>query len=155
MASRNLFDPFIRYHLWAHDRIHTTLSTTRPLVQPAADLYAHLVHAEQLWMQRVGWMDHQPENLFPEQSDFAETERIWHGVRPVWERIVIELGHMDLSELIEYTSIEGETFRHTISDILLQLLNHGTHHRSQINALLRRGGMDPPEIDYIAWVRQQ
>jgi uncharacterized damage-inducible protein DinB len=154
MDTIHPYDPMIRYHLWATDKVHDALTRTRPLVQPTADLFAHMVNAEQMWMQRIGWMERRPEVLFPENADFSKAEETWHSVRPVWERILKELEHMALEEEIEYTNSEGKTHRDHIGDILLHLLNHATHHRSQVNVTLRRAGFEPPVIDYIAWLRQ-
>ena len=40
----------------------------------------------------------------------------------------------------------------TLGDTLLQVVNHSTYHRGQVNARLRALGGEPPMTDYIAWV---
>lgn len=40
----------------------------------------------------------------------------------------------------------------TLGDTLLQIPLHGAHHRAQLNGRLRELGVEPPMVDYIAWV---
>lgn len=40
----------------------------------------------------------------------------------------------------------------TMSDTLLQVVNHSTYHRGQVNSRLREIGGTPPMTDFIAWV---
>jgi uncharacterized damage-inducible protein DinB len=40
----------------------------------------------------------------------------------------------------------------TLADTMFQVTSHSTHHRGQVNARLRELGVEPPLVDYIAWV---
>jgi uncharacterized damage-inducible protein DinB len=40
----------------------------------------------------------------------------------------------------------------TLAQTAVQLAIHSSHHRGQINTLLRDAGMTPPLVDYIAWI---
>jgi uncharacterized damage-inducible protein DinB len=40
----------------------------------------------------------------------------------------------------------------TLADTMFQVTSHSTHHRGQVNARLRELGVQPPLVDYIAWV---
>lgn len=40
----------------------------------------------------------------------------------------------------------------TLADTMFQVTSHSTHHRGQVNARLHELGVDPPLVDYIAWV---
>jgi uncharacterized damage-inducible protein DinB len=40
----------------------------------------------------------------------------------------------------------------TMSETLLQVVNHSTYHRGQVNSRLREVGGTPPMTDFIAWV---
>jgi uncharacterized damage-inducible protein DinB len=40
----------------------------------------------------------------------------------------------------------------TLGETLLQVVNHSTYHRGQINSRLRELGGTPPMTDFIAWV---
>lgn len=40
----------------------------------------------------------------------------------------------------------------TFGETCLQVANHSTHHRGQVNVRLRAMGLEPPLVDYIAWL---
>jgi uncharacterized damage-inducible protein DinB len=40
----------------------------------------------------------------------------------------------------------------TLADTCFQVVNHSTYHRGQVNARLRELGVEPPLVDYIAWI---
>ena len=40
----------------------------------------------------------------------------------------------------------------TLAETLLQVVNHSTYHRGQVNSRLREVGGTPPMTDFIAWV---
>ena len=40
----------------------------------------------------------------------------------------------------------------TLGDTCFQVTSHSTYHRGQVNARLREIGVEPPLVDYIAWV---
>jgi uncharacterized damage-inducible protein DinB len=42
---------------------------------------------------------------------------------------------------------QGQQYENEVSLILLQAINHGTEHRSQIKAVLTQAGVQPPELD--------
>ncbi len=42
-----------------------------------------------------------------------------------------------------------------VHDILRHLNRHGVYHRGQITIYLKRGGGEPADTDYIAWVRER
>lgn len=40
----------------------------------------------------------------------------------------------------------------TLADTMIQVTTHTAYHRGQINALLRKLNVQPPLVDYIAWI---
>jgi uncharacterized damage-inducible protein DinB len=40
----------------------------------------------------------------------------------------------------------------TLAETFLQVTSHSTYHRGQVNARLRELGVEPPLVDYIAWL---
>ena len=40
----------------------------------------------------------------------------------------------------------------TLGETILQVVSHTTHHRAQANTRLRALGVEPPMVDYIAWL---
>ena len=55
--------------------------------------------------------------------------------------------------LESYEQQMGRRFdRPTLGETMLQVASHSTYHRGQVNARLRELGVDPPLVDYIAWI---
>jgi uncharacterized damage-inducible protein DinB len=57
------------------------------------------------------------------------------------------------NETIEYHSSDGAFHKSTLSDIIIHVANHGTHHRGQIATLLRQENIAPPASDFIFFSR--
>ncbi len=51
------------------------------------------------------------------------------------------------------TGKQGDTYTNTVTDMIVQVLNHGTHHRGQIMTMMKEEGFVLPNIDYITFVR--
>ena len=72
------------------------------------------------------------------------------------------LGSLDEASLSEgvrlpwagrFTELTGkEPALITMGETLLQVVNHSTYHRGQVNSRLREVGGTPPMTDFIAWV---
>ena len=56
---------------------------------------------------------------------------------------------------VHYTSLAGLSFQTPLWQIVLHVVNHGTHHRGQVSGFLRRMGVVPPPLDLIAYYREQ
>jgi uncharacterized damage-inducible protein DinB len=72
------------------------------------------------------------------------------GLKAAIDRYAGELGSM-----LPYKNTSGVPFENTISDILLQVFNHGTYHQAQIAMDLRQKGLEPVNTDFIVWVRMR
>lgn len=47
---------------------------------------------------------------------------------------------------------DGVVVAVTVAEAMFQVTAHSNYHRGQINSRLRAIGIDPPNVDYIAWV---
>jgi uncharacterized damage-inducible protein DinB len=97
-----------------------------------------------------------PSNEAPELTSILESARRSH------ESLASFLGglqDLSLNERVvlpwaeQVTELTGrEPGVSTMGDTLLQVVNHSTYHRGQVNARLRELGGTPPMTDFIAWV---
>lgn len=127
-----------------------------PLAAEALAELAHMVRAEEVWLERVEGA------VAPAVGTAGETAPFW----PAWglaecrerhARVSAELlGMARSSQRIEvsYTNSKGETFSNMLEDLLLHVSVHGQFHRGRASALLRAAGMAAPVGDYIAFVRE-
>ncbi len=55
--------------------------------------------------------------------------------------------------MIEYKDLKGNPYQSPLWQIVLHLVNHGSHHRGQVSGMLRALGKTPPPLDLIAYYR--
>ena len=63
-------------------------------------------------------------------------------------------GAVDLAERFDYTNYQGAPFANTRAEVLTHMFNHQTHHRGQAHGLLSHAGAEPPELDFIFYLRE-
>ena len=59
----------------------------------------------------------------------------------------------DFDKRIDYENTEGRLFTNTLQDILFHIINHSTHHRSQILMDFRSNDLEPVPLDFIFYKR--
>lgn len=137
---------------WADARVLEALRSARRSPDRARLLLAHLLAAERVWLSRIMGEAKPPISVWPdleldECADLAARNaaeiRGWIESTP----------EESLAQDVDYTNTRGEAFRNSVADILTHVALHGSYHRGQIAAALREAGVDPPNTDFIAWVR--
>jgi uncharacterized damage-inducible protein DinB len=120
--------------------------------QDARRLFAHILHAEQVWLTRLQGSDSSHITIWPD----IELSRCAELVRQNGEGYTAFLAGLpdtDTDRVIDYTNQSGKAFQTSIRDILTHVGLHGQYHRGQINSKLRASGVDPAGVDYILFVR--
>ena len=137
------------YNYWADKAIlkvfidHQIQLNTRVL-----GLFSHVVNAQVIWYSRIlkkaialsAWKEHSLNDLISLIEDNSK-------------HIKFIIDNYNLEEKIEYKTSLGVEYVNSIEEILFHLINHGTHHKGQINTELKSLGIIPPSIDYIAYKR--
>ena len=59
----------------------------------------------------------------------------------------------DFEIRIDFDNEEGRLFTSTLQDMLFHIINHSTHHRSQIAMNFRDNELEPLSLDYIFYKR--
>ncbi|MFN8547724.1 MAG: DinB family protein [Candidatus Eisenbacteria bacterium] len=95
-------------------------------------------------------------------DEFATLAAIRDWARPVYPHIASYLEALTDERLQETLVMPWSRFYAdrvgkppaptTIGETLLQGALHSIHHRAQVSARLREMGIDPPMIDFVAWV---
>jgi uncharacterized damage-inducible protein DinB len=71
-----------------------------------------------------------------------------------WSHYLEHLTEAEVQRPFTYQSYEGAWFRSVIADVLAQLHGHSLYHRGQVASLVRAGGGQPVETDFILWSRE-
>ena len=151
-----------RYNRWMNERLYALLSEM-PDEERKRDRGAffrsmhgtlnHLLWGDRIWLSRF---TDEPfivpafgADMF---ADFADLSR----EREMTDRKILNwAGNVSATWLegtLSYTSkVDGRARELPRAAAVLQLFNHGTHHRGQLTALISQAGRDPGETD-IPWL---
>ncbi len=144
---------------WARDRILDAAKSLaddqldEPVEMGPGSLRAtleHLCRAERWWLDRwQGTADPpaEPEPGLP-VAELHDRFRAIAGERNDF------LDDRDEAEQLVCTTETGRTMTFALSDMVLHVCNHGTHHRAQALNMLRRLGAQAPDIDFIVQRRK-
>ena len=141
----------IAYSLWANRQMFQLLLDEKTTDEKMIFWAGHILNAEEIWMDRIEkkQVNVSPMEMRSLDSIMPELERLnarFHG-------LVNSRSEEDLHAVVHYQDSKGNPYQNVLSDILFHMINHETHHRSQIAARLREQGVAPPKSDYIFFVR--
>lgn len=114
----------------------------------------HIMAADRIWLRRVQGVEPGP---FIEESDYsleALAER-WPAVWSGWQQAMDAEADAGGTRVVEYKDMKGRVWSNVLADIVLHVVNHGTHHRGQVSGFMRAMGHKPPATDLIVLLREQ
>jgi uncharacterized damage-inducible protein DinB len=140
------------YDHWANREIVDALRPQGMSSARAVQLLAHILSAEQLWLERL---TQKPQSLpvWPE-ADLGRCQSQLVQLEGTWSDYLRGLSLAALSETISYKNSQGEPWTSTVQDVLTHVLMHSAYHRGQIAAEMRGRGHTPAYTDFIHAVRQ-
>jgi len=147
---RRLFD----YNRWAGTRVLRVLQEADEVPGQALELFSHLLRAQDHWYGRVEGTDHADLDFWVTESLADCAERLRASTER-WQSVLDDCSPEALDETIAYTNSKGIAYETPLGDVCTHVVNHGTHHRSQIALVLRQVEIDPPATDYIFYLRSQ
>lgn len=153
----------LRYTTWATNRLLEAASNLsseeRERDFGTADksvlgTLVHLFAADRVWLARIhgGPPDH---FSLPRGYDLARLSSEWAELFGRWEGWGAALTDDSAEARISYSDSKGIPWVSPVWQIVLHVVNHGTHHRGQVSGFLRAMGRTPPVLDLIAFYRQR
>jgi uncharacterized damage-inducible protein DinB len=136
---------------WADSRVLEALRSTPALDPKTLELYAHVLGAEHVWLARLG--GRLPTIAVWPSLSLAECAALASETHAGYSTLLDALSPEDLGRSVSYRNSAGAQFTSTIEDMVLHVAMHGSYHRGQIAAALRRQNATPLPTDYIAFVR--
>ena len=117
-----------------------------------ASTLAHAFAADRVWLGRI---QGNPPATFIDDSDrqFDILQKEWPALQQRWKQWAATLTDQDALAKISYKDLKGNSYQQPLWQILLHVVNHGTHHRGQVSGFLRAMGHTPPPLDLIAFYR--
>jgi uncharacterized damage-inducible protein DinB len=114
----------------------------------------HIYAADRIWLARVSDL---PTAAFTTDADYHLTvlENDWPTLHERWRQWALPLTDEAARAEIAYKDTRGNAYRQPLWQLILHVVNHGSHHRGQVSGFLRALGQTPPPLDLTAYYRQQ
>jgi uncharacterized damage-inducible protein DinB len=117
------------------------------------DTVVHLYQADRVWLDRL---EGRPSGQL---SDYESPGCMW-DLATEWREIqgrLLAIGQSleagDVETIINYRNLAGQPFSTPVWQVILHVVNHGTHHRGQVVTMLRQLGQTPNNIDLVRFHR--
>lgn len=158
-----LLQDLYRHLEWA-DASVWRLVLDSPAAVADAELRERLghIHATQLAFLDV-WTRRQIGRY--QDARFPGTAELYAWARPYYAQVHTVLAALADADLAAPAPVPWARFfrQHTgdepavttLGETLFQVTSHSTYHRAQVNTRLRALGVEPPLVDYIAWLWQR
>jgi len=153
----------IDYTAWASLRLVAAASRLSPeglnhdfrtADRSILETLVHVFAADRLWLSRLAGA---PDPGFVGDADrsLAALESAWPAVLDSWQKWAGELtGAMALGD-VAYIDRAGRSWNQPLWQLVLHVVNHGTHHRGQVAGFLRALGHTPPVLDLTCFYRER
>lgn len=152
----------VDYHYWSHRRVWDYIlrlsdeQFTQALSYSVGSIHEQVVHsmgAEHVWLTRL--QGHGEPML--QVADYPTRDAIrtrWDQLETDFKAYLASLSDADFERVVTFTTSRGETFQHTVAEIVLHVVNHGTDHRSQTLAMMYTLGAETTWHDLIGYLRE-
>jgi uncharacterized damage-inducible protein DinB len=114
----------------------------------------HLFGSDRLWLARLqggpnpGFVTDADRSLPVLQND-------WPALHQRWRNWALHLTDEMALETLAYNDMKGRPWNQPLWQLILHVVNHGTHHRGQVSGFLRSLGHAPPALDLVLYYREQ
>ncbi len=110
---------------------------------------AHIAGAQIIWLGRWTGAKSDALPLLQGQARFDHIGRAFTASHQELRAFVSSLNETDLERTVPYRDTRGERQEGVLWKMMLQVANHGTHHRAETALLLTTLGKPPRQLDYL------
>lgn len=148
---------FIKMFKYSHFANHALLKAIAEAGNPRGPikLMSHLLAAERRWLDRVNDVEpYSNTELWPKDYTIEHCTHLVNEYHEEWLGVLDRITEEDLSRVIIYQNVLGSN-QTSVTDILIHVINHGTHTRAQAGQQLKLSGAETlPITDYVYYLRQ-
>ncbi len=153
----------VDYHAWASRRLveaaaHLSSEELhrdfRTADRSVLDTLVHIFAADRLWLRRMEGLPFQGYSSDADRS-LAVLQNDWPALMERWREWAASLSEVQIAEPLAYTDLKGRAWSQPVWQLVLHVVNHGTHHRGQVSGFLRSMGHIPPALDLIHYYRER
>jgi uncharacterized damage-inducible protein DinB len=117
------------------------------------DTLVHVFAADRLWLSRLQGSPH-PGFITDADRHFSVLQNDWPAVHERWIEWAAGLTDESAQGSIAYTDMKGNHWSQPLWQLVLHVVNHGTHHRGQAAGFMRALGHTPPPLDLVYFYRE-
>ncbi len=151
---RDALRRLIAHAIWANHRIAAALDRFDPLDRRLLDWFAHVVTTERIYFERLTGRDPWPQDFWPNLG-LDECRGVAAANADRYGTFLDEIGSAALGLSASYRDSSGRRHETPVAQLIEHVALHGSYHRGQIAARLRRRGAQPPATDYITFLREE
>ncbi|MBV9119369.1 MAG: DinB family protein [Chloroflexi bacterium] len=135
----------------APERLHESLggSSFDSMFGTAAHVLQGEIYYFHLWTRRPQPTERRPMEL----RTLPELRQRWTEQRQLLDEFMASVTPDQLDEVVHYKTRDGAEHDLAVGRIMLNMVNHGTHHRAELCDLLSRAGSPPPATDFIVFTQ--
>ncbi len=154
MDAQRYFLELVEFDHWANAELLAALRAMPegPLARQARRIFGHAVRSEIAWLGRVQQAGAAPAGFWGD-DELADCARFAEQAQRQWREFLAPRSEADFERSHPYTNTEGRRYASTLREIATHVFDHASHHRAQVQVLLRQAGCTPPLLDYIHWAR--
>ena len=153
--SVHMFSELYAYHRWANRRLFDHASSLgEELVSrdvgkqfsytTVRRMFGHLYGADWIWLAR--WKGAATTTVPGDEfKTLASIRAPWDELEREQRSFVEGMAPADLEHVIEYRNQEGKQLRAQLFPLLQHVVNHATHHRSEIATMITMINGSPPD----------
>lgn len=142
----------LAYDDWANREVCRVLNEAEPPPARSQKLLAHIIGAEELWLDRL-LAEKKPVEVWPALTSGQCEARLTELARR-WRSYLAGMSAEKLTAPIAYVNSKGEPWKSPAEDVLLHVVMHSAYHRGQMATDMRAAGHTPAYTDFIHCVRQ-
>ena len=150
MDGKELLMRMMDFDRWANAKTHEAIVPVAGEAKQAVTLLAHINLGWDAWMERMEKVERKVD-WFPKVG-LDECEETGRRGQRCWDSFLTSYQGDWTGKEFETKLLDGRTGVFSLTDILLQLISHGAHHRGQINSMVRAAGGTPPYTTFIGYV---
>jgi uncharacterized damage-inducible protein DinB len=152
----------IDYTAWASERVVkaagelTEEELTRDFGTADGSVLGTLVHtfaADRIWLWRLAGGS-QPGFINDADRHLSVLQTDWPALHQRWREWATRVTDESVREPWSYSDMKGRPWTQPIWQLVLHMVNHGTHHRGQVSGFLRSMGHTPPATDLVLYYRE-
>ena len=154
MADSAQLRKLVAYNQWANEKVLKAIDGMTPaeLARPVDAYFGtlarnlqHILMAQRIWLAR--WTGQAPPRLdTPITDPWPDAYAATHAE---FRAFVEPLGDADFDRVVSYVDTRGHPYAVPLSQLVTQVVNHGTAHRAETGMLLERLGRSPGDMDFV------